>query len=60
VDTREQHVGASPENVRGSVAVVHIPVKDQDLADAELPGRQLGRDRDVVDRQKPIARSRSA
>ena len=49
VDADEEDVGAPAERLGGAVAVVDVPVEDEDPLGAELADRQLGRDRDVVE-----------
>jgi hypothetical protein len=53
MDARKEDVRAPTEDLRGSVSVVHVPVEDQHLRDAELPDRELGGDRDVVEQAEP-------
>jgi hypothetical protein len=58
VDAREQHVVAAVEDVVRTVAVVHVPVQDQDAL-GTLIERVLGRDRDSVEeteshRRRPL------
>ena len=55
VDAPEQHVAASAEDVGGPVAVMHIPIQDEHPLYPELPDRELGRDRELLTRQKPRA-----
>ena len=55
VDAREQHVAASAEDVGGPVAVMHIPIQAEHPLYPELPDRELGRDRELLNRQKPRA-----
>ena len=49
MDAREQHIGAPAKSLRGAVAVVNVPVEDEDAPRAQLADRQLGGDRDVVE-----------
>ena len=55
VDAPEQHVAASAQDVGGPVAVMHIPIQDEHPLYPELPDRELGRDRELLNRQKPRA-----
>ena len=49
VDARDQDIAAAAKDLRCAVAVVNVPVDDQDPADPELAM--------LLNRQKPIARS---
>jgi hypothetical protein len=46
---RRRKISAFPEDLGVPVAVVDVPVKDQDPVDAKLADRQLSRNRDVVE-----------
>jgi hypothetical protein len=49
VDAGEEDVVAAAEGLGGAVAVVDVPVEDEDALGAQLGDRQLGGDRDVVE-----------
>ena len=53
VDAGEEDVVAFAEDRRGAVAVVDVPVEDQDPLDRELGDRQRGGDGDVVEEAEP-------
>ena len=53
VDAREQHLVRRAEDVVRPVAVVDVPVEDEDAADAEGVERVTSRDRDVVEEAEP-------
>jgi hypothetical protein len=60
VNAGEEDVAAATEDLGGAVAVVNIPVEDEDPLDAELGDRQRDGTATLSKRQKPIARAGSA